>query len=120
MEAMGLRWHNPKGRGFAHYTMTNGIEGSWTPNPTQWDNSYLENLVKFDWKQTKSPAAALEWKPSDPSATPSDHRPSWTLLNLSLRSVTSVFLRSDEYIPSVEPGRIPLSPPFLAQPSGAE
>lgn len=68
MEAMGLGWHNPKGPGFAQYAMTNGIEGSWTPNPTQWDNSYLENLFKFEWEQTRSPAGALQWKPIDPNA----------------------------------------------------
>jgi catalase-peroxidase len=75
MEAMGLGGHNPKGPGFAQYTMTNGIEGSWTPNPTQWDNSYLENLFKFEWEQTKSPAGALQWKPTDPNApkTPDAH-----------------------------------------------
>jgi catalase-peroxidase len=75
IEAMGLGWHNPKGPGFAQYTMTNGIEGSWTPNPTQWDNSYLENLFKFEWEQTKSPAGALQWKPTDPNApkTPDAH-----------------------------------------------
>ena len=75
MEAMGLGWHNPKGPGFAQYTMTNGIEGSWTPNPTQWDNSYLENLFKFEWEQTRSPAGALQWKPINPDApkTPDAH-----------------------------------------------
>ncbi len=75
MEAMGLGWHNPKGPGFAQYTMTNGIEGSWTPNPLQWDNSYLENLFKFEWEQIKSPAGALQWTPTDPSSpkTPDAH-----------------------------------------------
>jgi catalase-peroxidase len=75
MEAMGLGWHNPKGPGFAQYTMTNGIEGSWTPHPTQWDNSYLENLFKFEWEQTKSPVGALQWKPTDANApkTPDAH-----------------------------------------------
>jgi catalase-peroxidase len=77
MEAMGLGWHNPKGEGNGADTMTNGIEGSWTPNPTQWDNSYLENLFKYDWEQTKSPAGALQWKPKDPDAprTPDAHVP---------------------------------------------
>ena len=75
MEEMGMGWHNPEGTGFAEFTMTNGIEGSWTPNPTQWDNSYLENLFKFEWEQTKSPAGALQWKPIDPAApkTPDAH-----------------------------------------------
>ena len=77
MEAMGLGWHNPKGPGFAQFTMTNGIEGSWTPDPTQWDNSYLENLFKFEWTQTRSPAGALQWTPTDPNApkTPDAHVP---------------------------------------------
>ena len=75
MEAMGLGWHNPNGTGAGKDTMTNGIEGSWTPDPTQWDNAYLENLFKFDWEQTKSPAGALQWTPKDPNApkTPDAH-----------------------------------------------
>ena len=77
LEAMGLGWHNPEGSGFAEYTTTNGIEGSWTPNPTQWDNSYLENLFKFEWQQTRSPAGALQWTPSEAGApkTPDAHVP---------------------------------------------
>ncbi|MGF1457747.1 MAG: peroxidase family protein [Leptolyngbyaceae cyanobacterium] len=77
IQAMGLGWQNPEGTGFAEYTMTNGIEGSWTPNPTQWDNSYLENLFRYDWEKTQSPAGAIQWKPSNPAApkTPDAHRP---------------------------------------------
>ncbi len=77
MEEMGLGWRNPEGKGYAEDTMTNGIEGSWTPNPTQWDNTYLENLFRFDWQQTKSPAGALQWTPTDPGApkTPDAHIP---------------------------------------------
>ncbi|QFU09500.1 Catalase-peroxidase [Rhodobacteraceae bacterium THAF1] len=63
MSAQGFGWHNPRGTGNAEYTMTNGIEGSWTPNPIKWDNDYLENLFKFEWEQTKSPAGALQWTP---------------------------------------------------------
>jgi catalase-peroxidase len=75
MEAMGLGWHNPKGAGAGKDTMTNGIEGSWTPDPTRWDNAYLENLFRFEWEQTKSPAGALQWTPKDPNAprTPDAH-----------------------------------------------
>ena len=77
MEAMGLGWHNPKGSGNAEFTMTNGIEGSWTPDPTRWDNNYLTNLFKYEWKQVKSPAGALQWTPTDPDApkTPDAHIP---------------------------------------------
>ncbi|WP_299055177.1 catalase/peroxidase HPI [uncultured Nocardioides sp.] len=75
MEAMGLGWHNPEGSGNAEHTMTNGIEGSWTQNPTQWDNTYLENLFGHEWKQTQSPAGALQWMPVDDDAptTPDAH-----------------------------------------------
>ena len=77
IQAMGLGWQNPKGTGFAQYTMTNGIEGSWTPNPTQWDNSYLENLFKYEWEKTKSPADSIQYKPKDSDApkTPDAHQP---------------------------------------------
>ena len=75
MQEMGLGWHNPEGSGNAEHTMTNGIEGSWTEHPTRWDNDYLENLFKFEWKQTKSPAGSLQWTPVDPDApkTPDAH-----------------------------------------------
>ncbi|NEP19130.1 MAG: catalase/peroxidase HPI, partial [Leptolyngbya sp. SIO4C1] len=77
IQAMGLGWQNPEGTGFAEYTMTNGIEGSWTPNPTQWDNSYLENLFKYEWERTQSPSGAVQWQPSSSDApkTPDAHRP---------------------------------------------
>ena len=76
MEEMGLGWHNPVGSGNAEHTMTNGIEGSWTPEPTRWDNDYLEALFKYEWEQTKSPAGSLQWQPIDPNApkTPDAHR----------------------------------------------
>ncbi len=50
------------------------------PNPTQWDNDYLTNLFKFEWKQTRSPAGALQWEPTDPDAprTPDGPRPGKT------------------------------------------
>ena len=75
MSLQGLGWHNPEGSGNAEHTMTNGIEGSWTPNPTMWDNAYLTNLFKYEWEQTKSPAGALQWTPVDPDApkTPDAH-----------------------------------------------
>ncbi|WP_328858904.1 catalase/peroxidase HPI [Williamsia herbipolensis] len=75
IEAMGLGWHNPRGAGNGENTMTNGIEGSWTQNPTQWDNTYLENLFGFEWEKTQSPAGALQWTPVDPDApkTPDAH-----------------------------------------------
>jgi len=75
LQAMGLGWQNPEGTGFAQYTMTNGIEGAWTPNPIRWDNDYLENLFKYEWEPTKSPAGANQYKPKSPDAptTPDAH-----------------------------------------------
>ena len=95
MEAMGLGWHNPEGSGAGEFTMTNGIEGSWTPNPTQWDNAYLENLFKFDWEQTKSPAGASQWKPIDPNApkTPDAHIPG--KMNPLMMMTSDIALKTD-------------------------
>ncbi|MGB7394068.1 MAG: catalase/peroxidase HPI [Pricia sp.] len=75
IHAQGFGWHNPVGSGNGANTMTNGIEGSWTPNPTQWDNDYFTNLFKFEWKKTESPAGAVQWTPIDPTApkTPDAH-----------------------------------------------
>jgi catalase-peroxidase len=75
IQAMGMGWQNPEGSGFAQYTMTNGIEGSWTPDPTQWDNNYLVNLFKYEWEKKRSPAGALQWTPIDSDApkTPNAH-----------------------------------------------
>lgn len=75
MHLQGFGWHNPVGSGNAEFTSTNGIEGSWTPNPTQWDNDYLTNLFKYEWEQKKSPAGAGQWTPVDPDApkTPDAH-----------------------------------------------
>ncbi|RJS91962.1 catalase/peroxidase HPI [Salinisphaera sp. Q1T1-3] len=95
MQAQGLGWMNAAGTGFAEYTMTNGIEGSWTPNPTQWDNSYLENLFKYDWVQTHAPSGATQWKPADENApkTPDAHRPD---VNHPLMMMTSdIALKED-------------------------
>ena len=95
MEAMGFGWHNPEGPGNAEFTMTNGIEGSWTPNPTQWDNDYLENLFKYEWVQTKSPAGALQWTPTDLNApkTPDAHIPGQ--MNALMMMTTDLALKVD-------------------------
>jgi catalase-peroxidase len=68
IEEMGMGWKNAFGTGKGGDTITSGIEGAWKPNPTTWDNGYLETLFKFDWKLTKSPAGAFQWTPTDESA----------------------------------------------------
>jgi catalase-peroxidase len=73
----GLGWRSEFGKGKAEDTITSGLEGAWTPTPTQWDNSYFETLFKWEWELTESPAGAKQWQPTDPaSATvPDAHRP---------------------------------------------
>ena len=65
IEEQGLGWINKKSRGIGRDTVTSGIEGAWTTNPTQWDNGYFELLLNYDWELTKSPAGAWQWKAVD-------------------------------------------------------
>ncbi len=65
IEAMGLGWLNPKGKGFGRDTLTGGPEGAWTSDPTKWDGGYFEMLLDHEWETTKSPAGAWQWKPVD-------------------------------------------------------
>jgi catalase-peroxidase len=62
---MGLGWKNSFGTGNAGDTISSGLEGTWTPTPTTWDNSYFEVLFGHEWVQTKSPAGATQWIPAD-------------------------------------------------------
>ncbi len=68
IEQQGLGWKNRAGTGSGPYAMTSGLEGAWTNEPTKWDNGFLENLFKYDWELTKSPAGAHQWTPKDPEA----------------------------------------------------
>ena len=63
IEEQGLGWINHKTRGIGRDTVTSGIEGAWTSNPTQWDNGYFRLLLGYDWKLTKSPAGAWQYEP---------------------------------------------------------
>lgn len=65
IEAQGQGWLNQFGKGNAEDTITSGLEGAWSNNPIQWDNSYFENLFGYDWELTKSPAGAQQWKPKN-------------------------------------------------------
>ncbi len=68
VEQQGLGWKNKCGKGNAEDTMTSGLEGAWTTTPTAWSILYLDNLFRFEWKQTKSPAGATQWMPGDEAA----------------------------------------------------
>ena len=67
IEELGLGWKNSFGTGNGDYTITSGIEGAWTPNPTQWDHDYFDVLLGYEWEKTKSPAGAHQWRPTDSS-----------------------------------------------------
>jgi catalase-peroxidase len=64
IEEMSTGWKNSYQTGVLDDTITSGIEGAWTPNPTTWDHDYFEVLLNYDWELTKSPAGAHQWKPT--------------------------------------------------------
>ncbi len=68
LHEQGLGWKNKFGTGVGPHAITSGLEGAWTSNPTQWDNGFLENLFKYEWELTTSPAGAHQWKPKNPEA----------------------------------------------------
>ncbi|RKP47881.1 catalase/peroxidase HPI [Cohnella endophytica] len=68
IEAHGLGWLSTHGSGKGRDTITSGIEGAWTANPTQWDNGFFELLFGYEWTLTKSPAGAHQWAPVNPAA----------------------------------------------------
>lgn len=75
----GLGWKSTFNTGVGVDAITSGIEGAWTPTPTQWDNTYLETLFKYDWELAKSPAGAWQWKPKNGAGAdtvPDAHDPS--------------------------------------------
>jgi len=67
LEEQGLGWKNNCGKGHSEDTVTSGLEGAWTQAPTQWSSLYLSNLLNYDWRQTRSPAGAIQWTPTDES-----------------------------------------------------
>ena len=94
IEQQGLGWRNRFGPGKGSDTTSSGIEGAWKPNPTTWDNGYLNMLFTYEWELVKSPAGAHQWvaknvKPEhmipdahDPSKK---HPPMMTTADMSLR-----------------------------------
>lgn len=69
LEAQGMGWKNKCGKGHSEDTITSGLEGAWTVNPTAWTTQYLDNLFGFEWEQTRSPAGAIQWIPKDGQAS---------------------------------------------------
>jgi catalase-peroxidase len=68
LEEQGLGWKNTCGKGNAEDTTTSGLEGAWTASPDKWTHMFFDNLFRFEWKKTQSPAGATQWIPTDESA----------------------------------------------------
>jgi catalase-peroxidase len=78
VEEQGFGWKNKCGTGKGADTVTSGLEGAWSANPIAWTTQYLDNLFTFEWEQTKSPAGAIQWVPTDKGAwnlVPDAHDP---------------------------------------------
>ncbi len=81
LEEQGLGWNNNHGTGTGNDTITSGLEGTWTPTPTRWDNSFLQTLFGYEWDAVLSPAGLWQWIPSDGAGAgtvPDAHDPSKT------------------------------------------
>ena len=94
LEQQGLGWRSTYGTGKGRDAITSGIEVTWTPTPTRWDNSFFETLFGYEWELTQSPAGANQWQPKDGAGAgtvpdpqdPSQRRPPTMLTtDLSLR-----------------------------------
>jgi catalase-peroxidase len=96
IEEMGLGWNNAYGSGRGRDTITSGLEGAWTANPTQWDNGYFDLLFGYEWWLTKSPAGAYQWLAVDPAEkdlAPDAEDPSVKVPTMML--TTDIALRHD-------------------------
>jgi catalase-peroxidase len=96
MHELGLGWRSSYGSGKGGDTITSGLEGAWTPNPTQWDMGYFDMLFGFEWEVHKSPAGAWQWRPTDPAAAtlvPDAHDP--TKRHAPMMSTADMAMRMD-------------------------
>lgn len=111
IEAQGLGWKNQCGKGHSEDTITSGLEGAWTQAPTQWTTLYLQNLLQFDWQQTRSPAGGIQWIPTDESlhhSVPDAHIPG--KFNAPVMTTADLALKFD-------PAYKAIAERFLADPS---
>ncbi|MGI9515473.1 MAG: catalase/peroxidase HPI, partial [Pirellulaceae bacterium] len=100
LEEQGLGWKNSYGSGKGADTITSGLEGAWTSEPTKWDNGYFDNLFGYDWDLVESPGGAKQWIPTDPAAVdvPDAHDPSKK--HAPIMFTTDMALRMDpDYAP---------------------
>ncbi|MBA3895814.1 MAG: catalase/peroxidase HPI [Sphingomonadaceae bacterium] len=96
IEQQALGWANNLGDGHGVNTITSGLEGAWTQEPTKWTNLFFKNLFEFNWELTTSPAGAKQWKPKNPEAqgtVPDAHDPS--LRHAPTMLTTDIALKTD-------------------------
>lgn len=95
LQAQGLGWPNSYKSGVGEHTISSGLEGAWTKEPTKWDNGFFDNLLNHEWELTKSPAGAHQWTPKDGVAAgrvrdahnPSkDHAPMMATTDIALKT----------------------------------
>ncbi|MFF2546458.1 catalase/peroxidase HPI [Kitasatospora sp. NPDC058063] len=110
IEQQGLGWKSTFGTGVGGDAITSGLEGTWTPTPITWDNSFFETLFGYEWELTESPAGAHQWKPKDgggEGTVPDAHDPAKRHVPIML--TTDLSLRFD-------PVYEPISRRFLENP----
>ena len=96
IEQQGLGWKNNCGTGSGSDTITSGLEGAWSAAPTMWTTQFLDNLLGFEWVQTRSPAGAIQWIPADGQASnlvPDAHDP--TKRHAPIMFTTDIALKED-------------------------
>ena len=110
LEEQGLGWKSRYGTGKGSDTVTSGLDGTWTPTPTRWDNSFLETLFGHEWDVALSPGKLWQWVPRDgggAGTVPDAHDPS--------RTHAPTFLTTDLAL-RFDPGYAPISRRFLENP----
>ncbi len=114
LEEQGFGWHSSHGSGKAGDTITSGLEGAWTTEPTRWDNNFMENLHEHEWALTKSPAGKSQYTPvnaSEVATVPDAHDPDKQHAPMML--TTDLSLR-------VDPAYAPIAKRFLENPADLE
>ncbi len=114
IEEQGLGWKNSFGSGHGDDTITSGIEGAWTPNPTRWDHDYFRVLLDYDWELTKSPAGAHQWTPT--AASNADMAPAAGDAN----KTQALMMTTADMALKMDPAYLEISKRFLDNPSEFE
>jgi len=114
VEQQGLGWASKCGKGHSEDTVTSGLEGAWSANPIAWTTQFLDNLFAFDWVQTRSPAGAIQWVPSQKNVerlVPDAHRPD--VRHAPIMFTTDLALKEDPAFRAIAQ-RFQKDPPLFA------